>query len=56
MTRDKMIRLDQREYEALESVRSYHYNTDSVPFGQVVRALVNTYVKNSGVGVEMFDE
>jgi hypothetical protein len=51
-----MIRLDDREYEALENIRTFHYNTDSVPFGQVVRALVNTYVENSGVGVKTFEE
>ena len=55
MSRNCMIRLDQREYEALENIRSYHYNTDSVPFGEVVRVLVNEYVENSGVGVEIFD-
>ena len=56
MSRNNMIRLDDREYEALENIRTFHYNTDSVPFGQVVRALVNEYIQNSGVGVEMFDE
>jgi len=56
MSRSNMVRLDDREKEALENIKTYHYNTQSVAFGEVIRVLVNTYVEQSGVGVEIFDE
>ena len=55
MSRSNMVRLDDREYGALQEIKKYHYGSQNVAFGEVVRVLVDTYVRESGVGVEPFD-
>ena len=54
--RTNKVRLDDREQEALRSIKKYHFNSQNVAFGEVIRVLVDEYVKHSGVGVAPFNE
>ena len=45
MSRSNMVRLDDKEKQALENIKSYHFNTQNVAFGEVIRVL-STHTSN----------
>lgn len=50
MRRNKAIRLSEREYESLRDIKHDYFRTQDVPFGAVIRVLVNDYDDFHGFG------